>query len=75
MIFRQMTSRAMTTRTLRKAKRSIFSPRSWVPTRTARAESVSPPRTKNVSIAALALYFSSLLVTRNRAALVVFWSE
>jgi len=47
----------------------------FTPAKTTNAETRSPPRTKNVSIACFALYLSSRLVGSQRSWRAVFISE
>ena len=55
-----------------KAKSRAWSAITWSPTQMRPAEAASPMRTKNVSMAAFALYLASLEVGRKSACFTVF---
>ena len=57
------------------AKPVVPSPSMVTPTKTSAADSTSPARQKNESMACLALYFSSRLVGRKSTLRTVFWIE
>ena len=57
------------------AKFSTLKARNVTPKKTSAADNTSPDRWKNVFVTAWALYFSSLVVMRNKECRVVFMSE